>query len=179
MDAFRDALTQLRFRLQGLLSYTSWGSEQFWISLSSLILCQPSSKLGPPHLQYCQASTPHLVPSLESFALKLSFAATVSHLRLLQVGSPVPLVGFFPARFPCFASRSVLMFPWFASFPISFPLCFSCFLLVSSGQENYFICLVWREHWSISEVFWTPFHLCKGFSVVPELCFCHAFLVSQ
>lgn len=61
----------------------------------SLILCQPSSKLGPPHLQYCQASTPHLVPSLESFSLKLGFAATVSH---------------------CICSRSVLLFPWLASF---------------------------------------------------------------
>jgi hypothetical protein len=124
----------------------------------SLILCQPSSKLGLPHLQYCQASTPHLVPSLESFALKLGFAATVSH---------------------CICSRSVLLFPWFASFPISFPLCFSCFLFVSSGKENYFICLVWREHWSIRELFWSPSHLCKGFSLVTELRFCHAFLARQ
>jgi hypothetical protein len=72
----------------------------------SLILCQPSSKLGPPHLQYCQASTPHLVPSLESFALKLGFAASVSHSRLLQVGSPVPLVGICSFPLLCFQVNS-------------------------------------------------------------------------
>ncbi len=82
-----------------------------------------------PHLQYCQASTPHLVSSLESFALKLGFAATVSHLCLLQVGSPVPLVGFFPARFPCFASRSVPLVRFFPKlFPFMFLLLSLCFL---------------------------------------------------
>jgi hypothetical protein len=83
-------------------------------------------------LQYCQASTPHLVPSLESFALKLGFAATVSHLRLLQVGSPVPLVGFFPARFTCFCFQVSSHVPLVRFFPNLFPFMFLllslCFL---------------------------------------------------
>ncbi len=89
MDAFRDALRQLRFRLQGLLSYTSWGSEQFWISLSSLILCQPSSKLGPPTFAILSS----FYPSPRLFA---GVFCTEVRLRC----NSLPFV-FAPGRFSC------------------------------------------------------------------------------
>lgn len=113
MDAFRDALRQLRFRLQGLLSYTSWGSEQFWISLSSLILCQPSSKLGPLYASplpfagvfctevrlRCNSLPFAFAPG--RFSCSLGWLLSCSFpLLCFQVSSHVPLVRFFPKLFP-------------------------------------------------------------------------------
>ncbi len=121
MDAFRDALRQLRFRLQGLLSYTSWGSEQFWISLSSLILCQPSSKLGPPTFAILSSFYPSprlfagvfctevrlrcnslpFVFAPGRFSCSLGWLLSCSFpLLCFQVSSHVPLVRFFPKLFP-------------------------------------------------------------------------------
>ncbi len=130
MDAFRDALKQLRFRLQGLLSCTSCGSEQFWISLFFAHSLSTKLQTRPATFAILSSFYPSPRPFARVFFTEVRLRCNSLPLHLLQVGSPVPLVGFFPARVPCFASRSVLMFPWFASFVSPYvSLAFSLFPL--------------------------------------------------
>jgi hypothetical protein len=97
LAAFRDALRQLRFRLQGLLSCTSWGSEQFWISL--FFAHSLSTKLQTRPATFAILSS--FYPSPRPFA-----RVFCTEVRLRCISLPF---AFAPGRFSCSLGWNLLV----------------------------------------------------------------------